>query len=70
MRSLDHSILIIAKTLRIINIDTSIEFLTVVLERDSENQLDRCVKIKFHIVNEEIYIHLFIYLFIRSKNEY
>jgi len=42
--SLDHSVLVIAETLRIMAMFTNIEFLTVVLEKDGENQLDRCVK--------------------------
>lgn len=42
--SLDHSVLVIAETLRIIAMFTNMEFLTVVLENDGEDQLDRCVK--------------------------
>jgi hypothetical protein len=48
--SLDHSVLVIAERLRII----AIEFLTVVLEKDGEDQFDRCVKNEvLHRVKEE-----------------
>ena len=60
MCSLDHSILVTAETLRIIAIFTNTEFLTVVLEKGGEDQLDRCVKNEvLHRVREERNIYIY-----------